>query len=143
MKLRRKTAQTLISQKSWIVIFWLYVLILVIISACAYWQLLPASLTANDKLGHFILLGTAGFFSHQALNHRMLKTALFPLPLGPVLVSLVSAIDEFLQIGSTVRSFDLVDLSANLIGIWLFYAIAETCRSKFTSSKPKLSRDRS
>lgn len=131
------------AQKRWIIVFWLYILVLVAISVSAYLQLLPSSLTANDKLGHFILLGTAGFFSHQALNQRMLKTALCPLPLGPALVSIVSVIDELLQMTSTVRSFDLVDMSANLIGIWLFYAIAETIRRLLTPAPKPLSRDRS
>lgn len=119
----------------WIIAFWVYFLILLAISIAAYLQALPGSLTQHDKLGHFILLGLAGFLSHQALGRRILKTPWLSLPLGPCLVTGFSLIDEFLQLFSSTRSFDLVDLWSNWIGIWLFYAIAETLRRFKVSQK--------
>jgi VanZ family protein len=44
-------------------------------------------------------------------------------PLGPMIVSSWSILDESLQLFSPNRSFSFADMAANLIGIWLFYVI--------------------
>ena len=114
--------------KGWIIAFWLYFLLLVFISVSAYLQILPPQLTAHDKLGHFILLGIAGFLSHQALGRRTIATRGVKIPLGPLLVTGFSLIDEYLQMLSPARSFSLSDLGANWIGIWFFYWVGEKVR---------------
>ncbi|MDI9639555.1 VanZ family protein [Oscillatoria amoena NRMC-F 0135] len=121
-------AQDATQNRGWIIGFWLYFLLLVLISVGAYLQALPENLTQQDKLGHFILLGLAGFLGHQALGRRSISVLRVMLPLGPSLATVFSTIDEFLQLLSTTRSFDLVDLWSNWIGIWLFYAVAETAQ---------------
>ncbi|MDJ1182201.1 VanZ family protein [Roseofilum casamattae] len=111
------------TQRAWIVAFWLYFLFLMLVSLAAYLQWLPEKVADYDKAGHLILIGTAGILSHQALGQRMMPIGKFFLPLGPVLVTLFSAIDETLQMLSPARSHSLTDLAANWIGIWLFYGI--------------------
>ena len=98
------------------------------ISVCAYLKILPPQLAVYDKLGHFILLGFASFLSHQALGRRMVGAIAFLIPLGPLLVTFFSLIDECLQILSSARSFSLIDLGANWIGIWVFYWLGEKMR---------------
>lgn len=68
----------------------------------------------------------------------MMAISFLSLPLGPVLVSLFSTLDEFLQIFSTTRSFDLFDLAENWLGIWIFYGVAETIRRmRLNPAQPK------
>jgi len=114
--------------KGWIIAFWLYFLLLVFISVSAYLKILPPELTNYDKLGHFILIGIAGFLSHQALGRRTIATPVVKIPLGPLLVMVFSLIDEYLQMLSPARSFSLTDLGANWIGIWVFYWVGEKVR---------------
>ncbi|MGK7900582.1 MAG: VanZ family protein [Hormoscilla sp.] len=114
--------------KGWIIAFWLYFLLLVGISVSAYLRILPPQLTAHDKLGHFILLGTASFLSHQALGRKMIATPVVKMPLGPVLITILAFIDENTQVLSAARSYSMTDLAANWIGIWVFYWIGEQVR---------------
>ncbi len=51
----------------------------------------------------------------------MIQLGKISLPLGPILVTVFSFIDETLQIFSPARSYSLIDLMANWIGIWMFY----------------------
>lgn len=121
--------------KGWIIAFWLYFLLLVFISVSAYLKILPPVLTNYDKLGHFILLGIAGFLSHQALGRKTIATIGIKIPLGPLLVTIFSLIDEYLQMLSPARSFSLIDLGANWIGIWFFYWIGEKVRQYLNNNR--------
>lgn len=121
--------------KGWIIAFWLYFLLLVFISVSAYLKILPPEVSNYDKLGHFILLGIAGFLSHQALGRRTIATRGVKIPLGPLLVTVFSLIDEYLQMLSPARSFSLTDLAANWIGIWFFYFVGEKVRQYLNNNK--------
>lgn len=116
------------SNRGWAIAFWLYFLILLAIFVGAYLKVLPPQLTVYDKLGHFILLGIASFLSHQVLGRRTVKALAFRVPIGPLLVTFFSLIDEGLQVLSSARSFSLIDLGANWIGIWVFYWVGEKIR---------------
>lgn len=101
----------------WAIAFIAYIGLLVIISALAYRNQLPQTLTVNDKLGHFVLFGLAGFLSHQALRQRCLRFYRLAIPLGPLGVGLLVIIDEGLQSLSSNRTAGFGDLWANWFGI--------------------------
>ncbi|MBP0013369.1 MAG: VanZ family protein [Roseofilum sp. SBFL] len=109
------------ADRRWIVAFWIYFGLLLFISLAAYLRWIPARVADYDKFGHLFLIGTAGILSHQALGERMIQLGKISLPLGPILVTVFSFIDETLQIFSPARSYSLIDLMANWIGIWMFY----------------------
>ena len=122
----------------WAIAFIFYIATLVIISVLAYHNQLPKSLTANDKLGHFVLFGFAGFLSHQALRQRRFHFYGLPLPIGPLGIGLLVIIDEGLQALSPNRSAGIDDLWANWFGILVFLWIGNWVIAKLPStSRPK------
>ncbi|VXD25784.1 conserved membrane hypothetical protein [Planktothrix serta PCC 8927] len=80
-----------------------------------------------DVYGHFILYGIASVLSHQALGRQKLVIYNIFLPLGPFLFALVTIAEEMMQTLFPSRTFSLLDLSASLIGIIVFYYIGELC----------------
>jgi polysaccharide biosynthesis protein VpsQ len=78
----------------------------------------------GDKFGHFVLIGTLTFLLNYALNGRMLGIGGQKVLLGCSIVAVAITIEEFSQIWIPIRTFDLVDLAANYLGIamagWLW-----------------------
>jgi polysaccharide biosynthesis protein VpsQ len=115
--------------RNWVIAFGLYFIVLLTIIGLAYRGILPVNLPAlpfYDTLGHFILLGSASYLGHKALGGQMMK--LWPLavtvPLAPIIVTVFAIADESLQALSPLRTSSLSDMTANLVGIWLFYGLA-------------------
>jgi polysaccharide biosynthesis protein VpsQ len=71
----------------------------------------------GDKCGHVLLIGTLAFLLNYALNGRMIKIGDQRILLGGSIVAIVITIEEFSQIWIPSRTFDLVDLAANYLGI--------------------------
>jgi hypothetical protein len=118
-----------LAQKKWQVAAGLYFLLLLTIVLLADTGNLPVELLSKiphyDTAGHFILYGIASFLSHRAINRRMLVIFNFPLPLGPLIFSIVTIIEEMLQELLPNRTFSLTDMGASLLGIVLFYWLGE------------------
>ncbi|MBD6617510.1 VanZ family protein [Komarekiella sp. 'clone 1'] len=112
----------------WVLAFWVYFGILMSISISAYLKVIPSELSQfpyYDTILHFLLLGIAAYLSHLALNKRKIQFLNISLPLAPLIVILFCIIDETIQLFTPHRSFDLVDLAADLCGIVLFTWLAE------------------
>ena len=118
----------------WAIAFGGYIGVLVIISVLAYHRLLPSALTQNDKLGHFVLFGLAGFLSHHSLRRRWIRLGPLPVPLGPFAVSLLVIGDEILQSLSPNRSSGIDDLIANWLGIVVFVIIGDWLIAQLNAS---------
>lgn len=100
------------------------------VSALAYAGKLPAWLPPTpgiDKLGHFVIFAAVAFFADGALGYRPFVRRAPWLRLGPVLVWVPVAIDEWAQRFSMRRTPELADLLADTLGIafgaWLSLAI--------------------
>ena len=74
---------------------------------------------AGDKLGHLILMGTLCLLVNLALSCRSARLGGWSLPLGTLVISTLVLLEEFSQIFIPTRSFDLVDLAADALGISL------------------------
>ncbi|OLP20007.1 hypothetical protein BST81_02740 [Leptolyngbya sp. 'hensonii'] len=112
----------------WVITCIAYCGLLLGICAFAYLGILPTQLAQipfYDTIGHFVLLGLASYFIHQALNHRRVRLFSLSLPLGPLLVGLFATSDETIQALSPQRTFSLTDLAASLLGILCFYWLAK------------------
>ncbi|MBD2680056.1 MULTISPECIES: VanZ family protein [Nostoc] len=112
----------------WVFAFWFYFGILMSISISAYLKIIPVELSQFpyfDTIMHFLLLGIAAYLGHLALNKRKVEIFNISLPLTPFIVIFFCIIDEILQLFSPHRSFDLVDLVADLCGVILFTWLAE------------------
>jgi hypothetical protein len=73
----------------------------------------------GDKLGHFFLVGTLACFINLSLNWRSVRLPFTTLLLGSLLVAVVMLLEEISQLWLTHRTFDLFDLTSDLLGIWL------------------------
>ncbi len=77
------------------------------------------SLPFGDKIGHMVFMGTLAFLLDYALDGRMVKIGGLKVLLGCSIVAIGITIEEISQIWIPWRTFDLVDLSANYLGIGL------------------------
>ncbi|MGF2012674.1 MULTISPECIES: VanZ family protein [unclassified Nostoc] len=112
----------------WVFAFWVYFGILMSISMAAYLRIIPVEISQfpyYDTILHFLLLGIAAYLSHLALNKRKIQIFNIFLPLAPLIVIFFCIVDEIIQLFVPYRSFDLVDLGADLCGIILFTWLAE------------------
>ncbi len=116
------------SNQRWVFAFWVYFAILMSISMSAYLRIIPTEISQfpyYDTILHFLLLGIAAYLGHLALNKRKIPIFNISLPLAPLIVIFFCIVDEIIQLFIPYRSFDLVDLAADLCGIVLFTWLAE------------------
>jgi polysaccharide biosynthesis protein VpsQ len=73
----------------------------------------------GDKVGHFCLMGAVSFCVNLGLSGRRIFFRGMRLPLGSLLVALAITLEECSQLRFPARTFDLLDLSASLLGIGL------------------------
>lgn len=71
----------------------------------------------GDKIGHFGLIGMLTFLVNCAMKARTFSLGKFQLLLGSSVLFVLVTLEEFSQIWLDNRNFDLVDLSANYLGI--------------------------
>jgi polysaccharide biosynthesis protein VpsQ len=75
------------------------------------------SLPFGDKFGHIIFIGTLAYLLNYALADRLLKIGNYKILLGCLIIAVTMTIEEFSQIWIPNRTFDLIDLAANYLGI--------------------------
>jgi VanZ family protein len=85
------------------------------------------ALPGGDKLGHFLILGGFAFVLNHALRCRTVTLGGKPLLLGNLVVLLLATAEETSQLFIPSRTFDLLDLAADALGIWLVGRLA--CRA--------------
>jgi polysaccharide biosynthesis protein VpsQ len=124
------------SSRFWIFACWAYLGFLMFVSISAYLKLIPTEISQfphYDTVLHFLLVGLAAFFTHLALKKRKVTLLNIPIPLAGILALGGRTIDETIQIFTPSRSFDLLDLGADLCGIILFLYLAEKVSIKKVS----------
>lgn len=88
------------------------------------WFRLVHHLPGGDKTGHFLIMGTVTFWVTLAFATARVRGRRLGV-LGCVLaVGAVVTVDELLQLLFPARSFSLLDLLANWLGILFFGAAA-------------------
>jgi polysaccharide biosynthesis protein VpsQ len=75
------------------------------------------SLPFGDKFGHIIFIGTLAYLLNYALADRLTKIGNYKILLGCLIIAVAMTIEEFSQIWIPNRTFDLMDLAANYLGI--------------------------
>jgi VanZ family protein len=126
------------SRKPWIIACFIYLLILVGIMLLADTGKLlnfPLAHPPYDKLGHFILYGTASFLCHRATGKRMVNILSYRVPIGPLLFTIFTAAEELLQSILPNRSASIEDFLCSCGGIIIFYWIGEIWDRKKTQTK--------
>lgn len=74
----------------------------------------------GDKIGHFILFGFLAFLVNFGFEFRSVSLFKRAFYLGSLIIFAFATVEECSQIFLSTRSFDLIDLAADLGGIWLF-----------------------
>ena len=80
----------------------------------------------GDKTGHFILFGLLSFLLNVVLRAAIVRYGKLTLLKGSIIIALVVIAEEISQLFFASRTFDLLDLSADMAGIWFFGRLA--CR---------------
>ena len=88
----------------------------------------------GDKIGHFCLMGMFSFVVNLALSARTFRVWKLSYLLGSLIVFVVVAAEEFSQIFVRGRTFDLTDLLADTIGIFIFGEIAGFLIRRYANS---------
>ena len=88
-------------------------------------------LPLGDKMAHFLLVGGVSFFVNLLLEVRKMKIGKREILLGSCLVFTFITLEEFSQLFLIRRKFDLIDLSANYLGIFFFGQLALLICNKF------------
>jgi len=71
-----------------------------------------------DKICHFILMGTMAMLANLALGGRKIQLFSKSVYLGSLIVLVLVGAEELSQLFITSRSFDLLDLSFDILGIY-------------------------
>lgn len=77
------------------------------------------SLPYGDKIGHFCIFVTLTLITNFALNLRQIKVFNLAVYLGSAVVFIFAFLEELSQLMFPKRSFDLVDILADLLAILL------------------------
>jgi polysaccharide biosynthesis protein VpsQ len=77
------------------------------------------SIPFGDKFGHLLVIGCLTFLLNHALAGRKLQIGRFRVLLGCTIVAVAMTVEECSQMWFPIRTFDLIDLSANYLGIAL------------------------
>ena len=88
-------------------------------------------LPLGDKMAHFLLVGGVSFFVNLLLDVKKIKLGKREVLLGSIAVFTFITLEEFSQLFLIRRNFDLIDLSANYLGILLFGQLALLICEKF------------
>lgn len=88
-----------------------------------------------DKWGHFFLVGMLAFVVNIALSLRTIKLFKFKLLLGSLIVAVIMTLEEFSQAFVSSRTFDLIDLTADYVGIICFSYLAIWLHNRDNSDK--------
>ncbi|MCV9385937.1 VanZ family protein [Reichenbachiella ulvae] len=82
------------------------------------------SVPFGDKIGHFLLFGILALLMNTALKFRKTNLKYRTFHLGSLLVFAFAAIEECSQLAFQSRTFDLVDVLFDLLGIGLLSSIS-------------------
>lgn len=95
-----------------------------------YWSFLD-HVPYGDKLGHFLLMGTLCLLLNLALRARTLQRGRGTILLGSLIVAGIATAEEITQLFLSSRTFDLTDLAADYLGIFLAGRLAVwLCRDR-------------
>lgn len=71
-----------------------------------------------DKICHLLLMGTMAMLANLALRGRKIRLFSTPIYLGSMIVLILVTLEELSQLFVSSRSFDLIDLSFDILGIY-------------------------
>lgn len=91
---------------------------------------LVGSLRYGDKLSHFTLYGLLSVLAVVASNYHQIKIYSYYLPTAAIIVLLLAIIEEITQLFIINRTFDLIDVLADIMGIMFFMLLLKKYKRK-------------
>ena len=82
------------------------------------------SVPGGDKIGHFILFGILAFLVNLVMRATVVRWGGRAMLLGSIIVMTIVFAEEVSQLFFASRTFELLDLTADLAGIWVFGQLA-------------------
>ena len=79
----------------------------------------------GDKLGHFILYGSLSALTVIALHYKSLTFGSFQIPVGAIIILAIAIVEEVSQLYLLHRTFDFVDIFADIAGIITFTLLCQ------------------
>ncbi len=92
----------------------------------------------GDKVGHLMLFGTLSFLLNLRLGGAELRVFAGRMLQGSALILPVVTLEECSQVLFRARSFDLLDLAADVAGIWLCGRLAVRCLNWKRGPRPRV-----
>jgi len=86
---------------------------------CRELYLRVGTIPAGDKVAHFALFGTMAFLANAALNSGRMQPGPFSFLKGSLFVLIPTVLEEFSQLFFRSRTFDLLDMLADAVGVFL------------------------
>jgi polysaccharide biosynthesis protein VpsQ len=93
-------------------------------SMCAWVFTMSTWVPHGDSLCHLILAGLLSFFLNSALQCRKVPLRGIPIPIGTMIACTLTIGEEISQIWQPARHFQFLDLSGDIIGIFVFGRLA-------------------
>jgi VanZ family protein len=87
----------------------------------------------TDKMGHFILMGLLAFFINLSLKCSTISIWNSNFLKGSIIIFILVTLEEVSQLLVETRTFDLMDLVADYLGIFVFGRLALYFNSRFAS----------
>lgn len=100
-------------------IFFALILSIFIAATMGWTSALLAKVPYGDKFMHFFLIGGFAFFMNLLLRNRKVSIGKWAILLGSTLVFALMTVEEFSQMFVSTRTFDLMDLACNYVGIFI------------------------
>lgn len=101
----------------------LQVLVMLIVMISSYMGKPIVEYKGYDLYLHFLLFGITSYLAYRASDRKKIDVKGFNLPLWPFIFLVFSCTEECLQTLSSHRTFSLLDMAANILGIISFYLI--------------------
>lgn len=81
-------------------------------------------LPGGDKVGHLVMMGILSFLVNLSLRGALMRVGRWYTLKGSLLVGMAVTVEELSQQFVESRTFSLVDLAFDFVGIWLFGRLA-------------------
>jgi hypothetical protein len=105
-------------------LLWPQAAVVVLVTAMAYLDILPQHLLRwplADKVLHAVLFGAVVFWLNLWLYGKQLTAGPLRAPVALILPLSIALTEEVVQAWSPLRTFDLLDLASDLIGMIVCY----------------------
>lgn len=112
-------------------LFWPYLAFIVTVGTLAWLGALPIDIGSLDKVGHLVMVGLLAALLDLWLRHKSLG----PVPWAIVVIGGVSVIDECAQSLSPYRTFDLLDLACNVVGVVSLVTLGRVLRTRLARTQ--------